>query len=138
MAGFTARQRLCGAAFTVQRIIAKNTATYTAGDLVNLETGEIDLAATADTNLVGVVLATVSATDSVTKIPVAIDSDIVYGVDDPNARVKGATLDIAGATGAMGVAASSNKELVVHADCTALEETLVRINVGKHHMNKAQ
>ncbi len=139
MAGFTARQRLCGAAFTVQPIVAQDTATYTAGDMVNLESpGEADLAATGDTNLLGTVIATVAATDSVTKLQVIVDDDVIYGVVDANARVKGATLDIAGATGAQTVAASSNKEFVVHADCTALEETLVRINVGKHHANKAQ
>lgn len=138
MAGFTARQRLSGGAFTVQPIVAQDTATYTAGDMVNLESGEADLAATGDTNLLGTVIATVAATDSVTKLQVIVDDDVIYGVADANARVKGATLDIAGATGAQTVAASSNKEFVVHADCTAAEETLVRINVGKHHQTKAQ
>ena len=62
----------------------------------------------------------------------------MYGVDDANARVLGATLDLSGATGAQAVAASSNKEFVVVAPSSASEETLVRINVGKAFANKAQ
>jgi hypothetical protein len=58
--------------------------------------------------------------------------------DDNNARIAGATLDITGATGAQGVTTSSGKEFVVVAGVGATEETLVRINMGKHHDNKAQ
>jgi hypothetical protein len=137
MAGFTFRQRLAGTAPTVQPVKAKDTETLTAGDMINLESGEGDLGATGDTNFMGVILHTVSAVDSTTDLMVIQDADCIYGVADANARVKGDTLDLAGATGAQTVAASSNKEFVVHATCTALEETLVRFNVGKHHNNKA-
>lgn len=138
MAGFTFRYRLSGGAPTIQVLKAKDTETLTKGDLLNLETGEVDLAATADTNLLGVCLDTAARTDSTTDVYVITDADAVYAVSDANARVKGATLDISGATGAQGVAASSNKEFVVVAPSTATEETLVRVNVGKHHDNKAQ
>lgn len=138
MAGFEFRYRKCGAAPTIETLTIKDTETLTKGDLVNLETGEIDLAATADTNLLGIVLETKAGTDSTTQYRVITDEDAVYGVADANARIKGATLDIAGATGAQTVATSSNKELVVVAASSAAEETLVRINVGKHHDNKAQ
>lgn len=138
MAGFTFRYRLSGGAPTVQVLKAKDTETLTKGDLLNLETGEVDLGATADTNLLGVCLDTAARTDSTTDVYVITDADAVYGVADANARVKGATLDISGATGAQAVAASSNKEFVVVAPSTATEETLVRVNVGKHADNKAQ
>lgn len=138
MAGFTFRYRLSGGAPTIQVLKAKDTETLTKGDLLNLETGEVDLAATADTNLLGVCLDTGARTDSTTDVYVITDADAVYAVADANARVLGATLDIAGATGAQGVAASSNKEFVVVAPSTAADETLVRINVGKAHNNKAQ
>lgn len=138
MAGFQFRYRLSHPTPTIQVLKAKDTETLTEGDLLNLESGEVDLAATADTNLLGVCLATYSAVDSTTDIRVIVDADAVYGVADANARVAGATLDLAGATGAQGVAASSNKEFVVVAPSSATEETLVRINVGKHHANKAQ
>lgn len=138
MAGFKFRYRLCGAAPTIQDLLFKDTETLTKGDIVNLETGEIDLGATADTNLLGVVLETQAGTGSTTRARVIVDADAVYGVTDANARLKGATLDLTGATGAQGVTTSSNKEFVVQAESSATEETLVRINVGKHVDNKAQ
>jgi len=135
--GFRFKFRMCGADPTIQSLLFKDDETLTKGDLVNLETGEVDLAATADTNLLGVVLETKDGTDSTTTIKVIVDADAVYEVYDANARVKGATLDIAGTTGAMTVATSNNKELVVYAPSAADEPTLVRFNVGKHHENVA-
>lgn len=138
MAGFHFRYRLCGAPPTIEDLIFKDSETLSKGDLANLESGQIDLAATADTNLLGVILETQAGTTAVTKAKVVTDADAVYGVTDANARVKGATLDLSGSTGAQGVTTSSNKEFVVVAASSATEETLVRINVGKHHNNKAQ
>lgn len=137
MAGFHFRYRLSGGAPTIQSLLCKDTETLTKGDIVNLESGELDLGATADTALVGAVLQTAAGTDSTTRFEVITDADAVYGVTDANARLVGATLDLSGATGAQGVAASSNKEFVVVAESSATEETLVRFNVGKHYANKA-
>lgn len=137
-AGFRYRGRISGGMPTIQDLLYKDTETLSKGDLVNLESGEIDLAATGDTNLLGVVLETQAGTDSTTRAKVIVDADAIYGVYDANARLKGATLDISGATGAQTVAASSNKEFVVYAESTASEETLVVFNTGKHVDNKAQ
>lgn len=136
--GFRYRGRVSGGTPTIQDLLFKDTETLSKGDLVNLESGEIDLAATGDTNLLGLVLETQAGTDSTTRAKVIVDADAIYGVYDANARLKGATLDISGTTGAQTVATSSNKEFVVYAESTAAEETLVVINVGKHHNNKAQ
>lgn len=135
--GFRFRGRVCGAPPTIQDLLFKDTETLTKGDLVNLETGEVDLLATGDTNALGVVLETIAGTDSTTRIRVIVDADAIYGVYDANARLKGATLDVAGTTGAMTIATSSNKNFVVYAESTAAEETLVVFNVGKHHNNVA-
>lgn len=135
--GFRYRFRMGGGVPTIQDLLFKDSETLTKGDILNLESGEVDLGATADTGLLGVAMETLTGVDSTTRIKVMVDGDAVYGVYDANARVKGATLDIAGATGAMTVAASSNKELVVVADSAADEETLVRFNIGKHHENLA-
>jgi hypothetical protein len=137
MAGFTFRYRLSGGAPTIQVLKAKDTETLTKGDMLNLETGEVDLGATADTAFLGVCLDTGARTDSTTDVTFIRDADAVYGVADANARVSGATLDIAGATGAQGVATSSNKEFVVVAPSSATQETLVRFNVGAHVDNVA-
>lgn len=130
--GFRFRYRLCGAPPTIQTLTIKDDETLTKGDLVNLESGEIDLAATNDTGILGAVLETKAGTDSTTTYKVITDADAVYGVYDANARAIGATLDIAGTTGAMTVAASSNVDLVVVANSSASEETLVKIAHGEH------
>lgn len=134
-AGFRFRYRLSGGAPTIQTLTFKDTETLSKGDLVNLESGEVDLAATNDSALVGAVLETKAGTDSTTTIMVITDQDAVYGVYDANARAIGATLDIAGTTGAMTVAASANADLIVVANSTAEEETLVRIVPAKHFLS---
>jgi len=137
MAGFTFAYRLSGGAPTIQDLLFADTETLTEGDMTNLATGEVDLLAAGDTAGVGVCLETVSGTDSTTRIQVITDSDAVYSVEDTNARLKGATLDITGATGAQALTTSSGKEFVVQAESTATEPTLVRFNIGKHVDNVA-
>lgn len=137
MSGFNFRYRKSGGAPTIQKILAKNTATLTKGDIANLASGQAELGATGQTNLLGAVLATQAGVAAVTQFDIITDADAVYGVADANARKIGDTLDLAGATGAQGVAASTNKEFVVEADSLATEETLVRLNVGKAFNNKA-
>lgn len=138
MTGFRFRYRLSGGAPTIQSILFKDTETLSKGDIANLESGLADLAATADSNMLGVVEATKAGTAEVTRIPIITDPDAVYGVTDANARKIGDTLDIAGTTGAQKVAASSNKEFVVVADSSASQETLVTINADAHWLKKAQ
>jgi len=133
--GFRYRGRRSGQPPTIVEIYAKDTETLTKGDLLNLETGEVDLAATNDTGLLGVCLETQACTDSTTLVKCIIDDDAIYGVYDANARLFGATLDIAGATGAMTVAASNNVDLIVIAPSSAAEETLVCIAHGEHFSN---
>jgi len=134
-AGFRFRYRLSGGQPTIQNLVIKDTETLTKGDLVNLESGEIDLAATNDAALVGIVLETKAGTDSTTIYEVITDSDAVYAVYDANARVIGAQLDIAGTTGAMSVTTDSNHDVQVVANSTATEETLVMIAHGEHFSN---
>ena len=138
MAGFEYRFRTSGGQPTILNIVQKDSETLSKGDILNLESGQLDLGATADTNLVGVCLETKTGTGGTTKFEVVTDEDAVYGITDANARLIGDTLDLSGTTGAQGVTTSSNKEFVVHSTCSASQETLVRINVGKHYRNKAQ
>jgi hypothetical protein len=138
MAGFTFRYRLSGGAPTIRTLKAKDTETITKGDMLNLESGTVDLGATADVAFLGVALDSGARTTGVSDVTFIADDDAVYAVTDANARLAGATLDLAGTTGAQGVAASSNKEFVVVAPSSATEETLVRFNVGKHNDNVAK
>ena len=138
MAGFRFAFRESGGAPTVLSLLFKDTETLTRGDLLNLEAGEVDLGATADANLLGVAQQTKAGVDSTSLIEVIVDEDAVYSVTDNNARSIGDTLDVAGATGAQGVAASSNKEFVVVRKSSATQPTLVRINQDAHAFRKAQ
>jgi hypothetical protein len=131
-AGFKFMYRLSGAEPTVQTFKFKDTETLTKGDMLNVETGEVDLAATNDTAFVGIALETKAGVDSTTEIEVIVDDDAVYAVYDANIRLIGATLDISGATGAQTVAASSNADFMVVANSTAAEWTLVRIKAANH------
>ena len=132
MAGFTFSHRLSGGAPTIQDLLFADTETLTKGDMVNLQTGEVDLLATIDNAIVGVVLETKAGTDSTTRIKCITDDDAVYSVVDNNARLAGATLDISGATGAQTVTTSSNQEFIVVAESSATEPTLVIINPSMH------
>jgi hypothetical protein len=122
----------------ILELLTKDTETLTEGDMLNLESGEVDLAATNDTAFLGVLVAAnnpdsyvdatpgvISAVDSTTKVKVVVNPDAVYHVVDLNARLMGANLDISGATGAQTVAAASNNDFIVSAASGANEETLV-------------
>ena len=128
MAGFTFAYRESGGGPTIMDLTMKDTETLTKGDLLNLESGQIDLAATGDAGLLGVALETKAGTTAVTKLKCIVDPDAVYSVTDANARLMGATLDVSGATGAQAVTTSSNKEFVVVAESSATEPTLVKFN----------
>lgn len=109
----------------------KDTETLTKGDPVNLESGEVDLFATGgDTGLIGVANETVSGTDSTTEIEIILDNggDAVWAVYDANARTEGTELDISGTTGAMTLAADGDSDVIVYANSTALQPTLVRFH----------
>jgi len=107
----------------------KDTETLTKGDMLNLESGEVDLFATGgDTGLIGVANETKSGTDSTTTIDVIWDMNgmAVYAVYDANARNEGALLDITGTTGAQTVGADGDTDLVVVSNSAADEVTYVR------------
>lgn len=113
-----------------RKYIFKDTETLTKGDLVNLESGEVDLAASGDTAIIGVADETVEGTDSTTEIWVILDNqgDAVWRVYDANARTEGTELDIDGTTGAMTLAADSDSDVIVDSNSTAAQPTLVRIH----------
>ncbi len=78
----------------------------------HIASGSITLGTTAGSKYIGVCLESNhgAGTIGVTKYQCVTDADAVYATSDANARSKGDTLDLAGATGAQGVTTSSNKE----------------------------
>lgn len=135
--GFRYRGRLSGGAPTLMDLVSKDTITHTKGDLMILDgvTGEVLIGATDSKLFVGICNETKACTDSVTEVECIVDEDAYYAVYDPNVRHINAPLDIAGATGAMTVAADSNHDLRVIAESLATEETLVMIMHGAHFAN---
>jgi len=116
--------------FIVREIISADTSLHE-GDVLNLESGQVDLAVASDTAIVGVAAETKSGmTAGTTKIAVYVDyGDVVWSVFDQNARTWGDVLDISGATGAMTVTTKSSDNVIVEATKTNdNERTLVRFN----------
>ncbi len=133
--GFRFKRRKSGGEPHYMDLLHATTETLSKGDLVNLETGEIDLAVSSDSAMLGAVQETGAGTASTTRKRVIVDADAIYEVYDPVARLKGATLDISGATGAMTITTSGDADLTVWAESTASEPTLVFITHGEHADN---
>lgn len=138
---------LSGGRPLILEFTAKDTETLTEGDLLNLETGEADLAATNDAALIGVLVgasdpdaysatnrAQIAAVDSTTVLLAVANEDAVYSSADANARNAGVNLDLGGATGAQAIAAASNNDFLTIVTKAASEETLVKFAVGEHYL----
>lgn len=139
MAGFTFAYKMSGGAPTIVDFPVAASAVISAGEMVNMESGYVDGGATNDSALVGVALeAANNAAGSAGDLNCRciVDPDAVYSVVDANARVAGATLDLA--SGAQGVTTSSNTDVVVVAPSAATEPTLVRIIGTVHYLTKSQ
>jgi hypothetical protein len=131
-AGFKFEGRQCGAPPTIQTFKFKDTETIYKGDMVNMESGKIDLAVTGDTAIIGIALQTQAGEADTTEMQVIVDFDAVYSVYDANARNIGTLLDLTGSAGAQGVTTSSNGNFVVVANSAADERTLVKLSVAAH------
>ena len=151
--GFDWRYNVSGGRPLILTFVMKDTETLTRGDMLNIESGEVDLAATGDAALAGIFVGpenpedavdgkpgTLAGTDSTTIVKVIVNPDAVYAdANDTSARLAGATLDISGATGAQTVAASSNTEfVVVERKRQSSDETRLMICSSAHYLAKAQ
>ena len=151
--GFEWRYNVSGGRPLILTFLMKDSETLTRGDMLNIESGEVDLAVTSDAALAGIFVGpenpndavdgkpgTLSGTDSTTIVKVIVNPDAVYAdANDTNARLAGATLDISGATGAQTLAASSNTEfVVVERKRQSSDETRVMICSSAHYLAKAQ
>ena len=151
--GFEWRYNVSGGRPLILTMAMKDTETLTRGDMLNVESGEVDLCATGDAAIAGVFVGpenpndavdgkpgTVSGTDSTTIVKVIVNPDAVYAdANDTSARLAGATLDISGATGAQTVATSSNTEfVVVERKRQSTDETRLMICSSAHYLAKAQ
>ena len=151
--GYEWRYNISGGRPLILTFLMKDSETFTRGDVMNIESGEVDLAATGDAALAGIFVGpenpddavdgkpgTVAGTDSTTIVKVIVNPDAVYAdANDTSARLAGATLDISGATGAQTMAASSNTEFVViERKRQSSDETRAMICSSAHYIAKAQ
>jgi hypothetical protein len=151
--GFEWRYNVSGGRPLILTFLMKDTETLTRGDMLNVESGEVDLAVTSDAALAGVFIGpedpndavdgkpgTVAGTDSTTIVKAIVNPDAIYAdANDTSARLPGATLDISGTTGAQTLAASSNTEFVViERKRQSSDETRVMICSSAHYLAKAQ
>lgn len=149
MAGFIWGYNISGGRPLVYEFLTKDTETLTVGDMLNEESGEVDLAATNDTKMLGPLEGAsapssnvtgqpgrITAVDSTTYVKAIVNPDAALVVVDAVARVAGVQLDIAGATGAQTVATDSNHDLFVLKDSAATEDTLVKVAEGEHYLQQ--
>ena len=102
----------------------------TEGDMVEISSSEADLGETASTTLFGVAAETVDNADDGESIKVIDGWNAVFAIVDASARVAGAALDLNSSYD--GVTTNSNSDLVVVANSSATEKTLVMISPIKH------
>ena len=121
--GFAFRYLLSGGRPSIRRLARGDCAALAAGDMVTVRASRLTPATSADSALVGNVLRGRSAA----QVEIVTDAEAVYGVTDPHRRATGTTLDLAGASGSQHVAEGPNHAFQVVIDCSAAEETLLRI-----------
>lgn len=132
--GFRFAYRESGGTPTIRKPYFGSSITITKGDFVSIESGLADLGASDDATLAGVALETVAGTTA-KQIAVIVDRDAVYAVDDATARKAGTVLDITGTTGAQTLASDSHHDVIVVADSSATQPTLVKIIEGAHYLS---
>jgi len=151
--GFEWRYNVSGGRPLILKFLMKDSETFTRGDMLNLESGEVDLMVTTDLAAVGVFVGpddpddatdgqpgVVAGTDSTTLVQVIANPDAVYAdPNDTNARLAGALLDISGTTGAQTIASASNNEfVVVERKRQSSDETRVQFTAPTHYLSKVQ
>jgi hypothetical protein len=127
MSGFTWKLNITGENVpNIKEVVVANDEVFTWGEMLNLETGEADAGASGDTAFLGPAQESLNNADDGLTVKVIVNPDAVYEVVDNNARLMGATLDLA--AGGLGVTTSSNADFIVYETSTATEPTLVTWN----------
>lgn len=127
--GFQFRYRMSGGMPSIRQFLRGDAGRVRAGDMVAYTDGGLKAASVGDECLLGSAL---EARADRTFISVITDADSVYSVADTHDRVAGEKLDIAGPSGDQGVASGPHDDVEVVIECSAAEETLVRIRLGRH------
>jgi uncharacterized protein YbcI len=132
MPGFEFRYRLSGGLPTVQSVLSSSTLPLISGDMLSFADGKVGLATSDHPALVGAAVDGEPG-DPAASVRVITDADAVYAISDRHLRLRGAGLDLQGASGDQGVSTGVSGALIVVLDTAAGAETLVRIGDGRHH-----
>ena len=124
--GFAFRYLVGGGRPSIRRLARGDCAALAPGDMVTVRASRLTPATSADSALVGNVLRCGGSA-----VEIVTDAEAVYGVTDPHPRAAGTALDLAGASGSQHVAEGPNRAFQVVIDCSAAEETLLRIAPGR-------
>jgi len=133
MANFEFAYTLDGSDPIIEEFVVKNAVVLSAGEFVNLESGEVDSGATNDTAFVGIAVEAVDNTSDGESVKCIVNRYAVYRVTDANARTVGDTLDLA--SGALGVTTNSNADFLVVKTTSATEPTYVMVTAGNHWLD---
>lgn len=112
MAGFRWVGSLDGSEPIIRNFPVKNAAVLSRGEMVNLESGEVDAGASNDAAFLGVATEDVDNTADGLYCDVIVNPGAIYAVDDSTQRTTGAQLDLA--SGGMGLTTDSNHDFVVY------------------------
>ena len=124
--GFAFRYLIGGGRPSVRRFARRDCAGLAPGDMVTMRASRLTPAASGDLALIGNVLRCGDP-----DVEIVTDADAVYGVTDPHRRAAGTTLDLVGASGSQHVEDGLNQDFQVVVDCSAAEETLLRVSPGR-------
>lgn len=127
--GFVWAGSLDGSEPIIQTFVVKNAAVISKGEILNLESGEADAGAAADTGLIGPAVADADNTSDGLSVKAIINPNAIYRIVDANARVTGELVDLA--SGGLGLTTDAQHTFMVTADSAADEPTLVTFN-GTH------
>lgn len=117
----------------IQTFVVKASAVLSEGEMVNLESGEVDAGVTNDAAFVGIAVADCDNTADGESVRCIVNRFAVYKCTDANARTVGDTLDLA--SGGLGVTTNSNADLLVVKSSSATEPTYVMVTVGNHWLD---
>jgi len=109
----------------IKDITMKNGVSIDEGEMVEIESGEADYGASGSTAIIGVAAESKDNAADGEVIDVIDGMDAIFEVDDANARVVGAALDINSTYN--GVTTNSNSDVVVTDCSTATEPTKVML-----------
>jgi RNA polymerase primary sigma factor len=126
--GFKFRYRMSGGVPSIRQFLRGGAGPVRPGDMVAYTDGGLKAASVGDECLLG---GAVEARADRTFVSVISDADAVYGVADAHDRLAGEKLDVAGPSGDQGVS-PGHEDFEVVVECSAAEETLVRIRLGRH------